>query len=98
MIASRADAPLPLARLRARRQVAEIRAADLRCTSDEAAALLRTILGRDLATDDSADLLERTEGWIAGLHSSWRSHDPLGRALTTKRLYVAAQALAASLT
>jgi class 3 adenylate cyclase len=67
VIASRADLALPLARLRARGQVAEIRAADLRCTPDEAAALLRTMLGRDLAPDDIATLLERTEGWIAGL-------------------------------
>jgi len=67
VIASRADPPLPLARLRARGQVAEIRAADLRCTPDEAATLLRMLLGRDLAPDDIATLLERTEGWIAGL-------------------------------
>jgi len=67
VIASRADVPLPLARLRARGQVAEIRAVDLRCTSDEAAAFLRTMLGRDLAPDDIAALVERTEGWMAGL-------------------------------
>ncbi len=67
VIASRADVPLPLARLRARGQVAEIRSADLRCTPDEAAAFLRTRLGRDLAPDDLATLLERTEGWMAGL-------------------------------
>jgi len=67
VIASRADVPLPLARLRARGQVAEIRAADLRCTPDEAAVFLRTLLGHDLMPDDIATLLERTEGWMAGL-------------------------------
>ena len=67
MIASRADVPLPLARLRARGQVAEIRATDLRCTPNEAAAFLHTLLGRELAPDAIATLLERTEGWMAGL-------------------------------
>ncbi len=67
VIASRADIALPLARLRARGEVAEIRAADLRCTPDEAAAFLRRLLGRDLARGDIATLLERTEGWMAGL-------------------------------
>jgi len=67
VIASRADVPLPLARLRARGQLAEIRAADLRCTPDEATAFLRTMLGHDLAPDDIAALVERTEGWMAGL-------------------------------
>jgi LuxR family maltose regulon positive regulatory protein len=67
VIASRVDVPLPLARLRARGQVAEIRATDLRCTPDEAAAFLHTLLGRELAPDAIATLLERTEGWMAGL-------------------------------
>jgi LuxR family maltose regulon positive regulatory protein len=67
VIASRADIPLPLARLRARGEVAEIRTEDLRCTADEAAAFLHTLLGRDLAPDEIATLLERTEGWMAGL-------------------------------
>src|SRR6266545_5917398 len=67
VIASWADVPLLLACLRVRGQVVEIWSADLRCTPDEAAAFLCTLLGRDLAPDDLATLLERTEGWMAGL-------------------------------
>ncbi len=64
---TRADPPLPLARLRVRGQLAEFRAADLRFTSDEAAAFLNQVMGLDLTTDDIAALETRTEGWIAAL-------------------------------
>src|SRR5207253_1831688 len=57
----------PPGRLRARRQVVELRAADLRFTADEAAAFLREVMGLDLAPAEVAALEERTEGWIAGL-------------------------------
>jgi LuxR family maltose regulon positive regulatory protein len=67
VVASRADPPLPLARLRARGQLAELRAADLRFTPDEAAALLRTAVGSDLPEAAVAALADRTEGWVAGL-------------------------------
>jgi len=67
VIATREDPPLPLARLRARGQLTEVRAADLRFTFDEAAAFLRQVMGLDLSADAIAALEARTEGWIAGL-------------------------------
>src|SRR5207245_4177433 len=67
VIATRADPPLPLSRLRARGELVEIRAADLRFTSDEAAAYLNGTMGLDLAATDVATLEARTEGWIAAL-------------------------------
>ncbi|MEP7189372.1 MAG: helix-turn-helix transcriptional regulator, partial [Roseiflexaceae bacterium] len=67
VIGSREDPPLPLARLRARGQIAELRAADLRFTPAEAAEFLRDIMGLALDADAIATLEARTEGWIAGL-------------------------------
>lgn len=67
VIASRADPPLPLARLRGRGELLEIRAVDLRFTPDEAAAFLNEVMGLHLAAPDVAALEARTEGWIAGL-------------------------------
>ncbi len=67
VIGSRADPALPLARLRARGELVEIRAADLRFTSDEAAAYLNEVMGLALTVDDVAALEGRTEGWIAAL-------------------------------
>ena len=67
VIATRADPALPLARLRARGELVEIRAADLRFTPDEAAAYLNEVMGLDLAARDVAALEGRTEGWIAAL-------------------------------
>jgi LuxR family maltose regulon positive regulatory protein len=67
VLASRADPPLPLARLRARGQLAEVRERDLRFTEEEAAALLRQTAGLDLPADSVAALAARTEGWVAGL-------------------------------
>jgi LuxR family maltose regulon positive regulatory protein len=69
VLTGRADPPLPLARLRARGQLAEVRAAELRFTTEEAAALLREAVGPDLALPDAsvAALATRTEGWAAGL-------------------------------
>jgi LuxR family maltose regulon positive regulatory protein len=67
VIAGRADPALPLARLRARGELVEIRAADLRFTSDEAAAYLNETMRLDLAARDIAALEGRTEGWIAAL-------------------------------
>jgi LuxR family maltose regulon positive regulatory protein len=66
-VASRSDPPLPLARLRARGQLVEVRAAELRFTQEEAAALLREAVGHDLPDDAVAALAARTEGWAAGL-------------------------------
>ncbi len=67
VIASRSDPPLPLARLRVRSELTELRAADLRFTPDEAAAFLNEVMGLDLSAGDVAALEARTEGWIAGL-------------------------------
>jgi LuxR family transcriptional regulator, maltose regulon positive regulatory protein len=67
VLTSRADPPLPLARLRARGQLAELRERDLRFTPQEAAALLRTTVGPELPAAAVAVLAARTEGWVAGL-------------------------------
>ena len=70
VLASRADPPLALARLRARGQLAELRAADLRFTADEAAGLLAQVgAGPEAGLPDTAvaALTGRTEGWAAGL-------------------------------
>ena len=67
VIASRADPALPLARLRARGELAEIRAAELRFTPDEAAVYLNGLMGLQLTAQDVAVLEARTEGWIAAL-------------------------------
>lgn len=67
IIATRSDPPLPLARLRARDQMVEIRADDLRFTAQEAAAFLNQVMGLALSPVDIVTLETRTEGWIAGL-------------------------------
>jgi LuxR family transcriptional regulator, maltose regulon positive regulatory protein len=67
VILTRADSPLPLARLRARDAVTELHASDLRFTPDEAAAFLNQVMGLSLTATDLAALEERTEGWVAGL-------------------------------
>jgi LuxR family maltose regulon positive regulatory protein len=67
VLAGRADPPLPLARLRARGALTELRAADLRFNLDEAAAVLRSAAGPQLSDDAVRALLARTEGWAAGL-------------------------------
>jgi LuxR family maltose regulon positive regulatory protein len=67
VIATRADPAFPLARLRGRAELAEIRAADLRFTPDEALAYLNEVMGLNLTASDVAALEERTEGWIAAL-------------------------------
>jgi LuxR family transcriptional regulator, maltose regulon positive regulatory protein len=66
-IASRSDPPLPVARLRASGQLAELRAADLRFTPQEAAAFLREVWKLDLPPEAVAALEARTEGWAVGL-------------------------------
>jgi LuxR family maltose regulon positive regulatory protein len=67
VITTRADPALPLARLRARGELVEIRAADLRFTPEEAAAYLKEVMGLELVARDVAALEARTEGWIAAL-------------------------------
>ncbi|HWM98979.1 MAG TPA: AAA family ATPase, partial [Streptosporangiaceae bacterium] len=67
VLASRADPPLALARMRARGQLTELRDAELRFTADEAAVFLRETAGADLPDAAVAALIARTEGWAAGL-------------------------------
>jgi LuxR family maltose regulon positive regulatory protein len=67
VITTREDPHLPLARLRARDQLTELRAADLRFTPAEAADFLNQVMGLNLSVEDIAALETRTEGWIAGL-------------------------------
>ncbi len=67
VIATREDPPLPLARLRARGQMTELRAGDLRFTVCEAAAFLTQVMGLSLTEADVARLSDRAEGWITGL-------------------------------
>ncbi|MBP1609046.1 MAG: ATP-dependent transcriptional regulator [Acidobacteria bacterium] len=67
VILTRADPPLPLSRLRARGQLTEIRAADLRFTVEEATAFLNQVMRLALSIDQVGALERRTEGWIVGL-------------------------------
>jgi LuxR family transcriptional regulator, maltose regulon positive regulatory protein len=68
LIATRVDPPLPLARMRAKGELAELRVAEFQFTGEEAAALLNGAMGLQLATADVERLAERTEGWAAGLY------------------------------
>jgi LuxR family maltose regulon positive regulatory protein len=67
VIATRWDPPLPLARLRARGELTELRAADLRFSAAESATLVSGVAGTELDDDLTAAVWERTEGWAAGL-------------------------------
>jgi LuxR family maltose regulon positive regulatory protein len=67
VIATRADPPLPLARLRGRGHLNEVYQADLRFTTGEAHAFLKDLMALDLSASDVDALARRTEGWIAGL-------------------------------
>jgi LuxR family transcriptional regulator, maltose regulon positive regulatory protein len=67
VISSRSDPRLPLARLRARGQLVELRAADLRFTPEESAAFLQEVWKLDLPVQTIAALETRTEGWVVGL-------------------------------
>jgi LuxR family maltose regulon positive regulatory protein len=68
VIASRTEPPLPLARLRARGLLAEVREPELRFGETDAAKLLRAASGVALIDSEAATLVARTEGWVAGLH------------------------------
>lgn len=67
VIATRADPPLPVARLRGRGQMTELHAVDLRFTPDEVRAFLNEVMGLTLSAGQVVALERRTEGWIAGL-------------------------------
>ena len=82
VLISRTDPPLPLARLRAGRQMTEIRARDLRFTLDEVDVFLASALDEALTQDEVRTLEARTEGWIAGLQMaalSLRGHAAPGK-------------------
>lgn len=67
VIATRADPPVPLARLRARGELTELRVEDLRFTNDEAATFLREGMGIAISPEQVAMLEAKTEGWVSGL-------------------------------
>ena len=67
VIATRADPPLPLSRLRVRGRMTEVRAADLRFTEDETSTYLNDLMGLGLSHEQIEALEARTEGWVAGL-------------------------------
>lgn len=67
VLLTREDPDLPLARLRARNRLTEIRVGDLRFTTSETADFLNQVMGLSLAQSDVASLADKTEGWIAGL-------------------------------
>jgi ATP/maltotriose-dependent transcriptional regulator MalT len=82
VITTREDPALQISRLRARRQLIELRAADLRFTPSEAAEFLNQVMELHLSVEEVAALEDRTEGWIAGLQlaalSMQRHHDVAG--------------------
>lgn len=86
VIATREDPRLPLARSRARGQLTELRATDLRFTPSEAAEFLNQVMNPNISTDDIAALETRTEGWIAGLQLaalSMQGHEDAGSFITS---------------
>jgi LuxR family maltose regulon positive regulatory protein len=67
VLTTRSDPPLALSRRRGRSEMTEIRATDLRFTTDEATEFFNRVMDLDLSTEDIATLEQRTEGWIVGL-------------------------------
>ena len=76
VLATRTEPSLPVASLRAHGELLELRAADLRFTHQEADAFLNGRLGLDLTAEDVEGLVERTEGWPAGLYLAALSLQP----------------------
>jgi len=80
VITTRVDPPLPLARLRVRDNLTEIRANDLRFTADAVSVFLTQVMGLTLSAEEVTALEARTEGWIAGLQIaalSMQGHDDI---------------------
>ncbi len=94
IIATRADLPLPIARLRIRVRLTEISEFDMRFTLDEATTYMNDVMQLDLAKEDIAALENRTEGWIAGLQMTALSIQGSGdvsglvRALSGKHRFI----------
>lgn len=80
VIATRSDPPLPLARLRGRGLLTELRESDLRFSQDEAAQFINKVIGLEVSADDLSALNARTEGWIAGLQMAAVSLQSRGHA------------------
>jgi LuxR family transcriptional regulator, maltose regulon positive regulatory protein len=97
VVAGRTDPPLPLARLRVRGELTELRAAHLGFSPAEAAALVSAVAGVDLDEAATAQVWERTEGWAAGLQLAALAlrADPARRAADDRHLfdYFAAEVL-----
>ena len=95
VVSTRVDPPWPLTRFRARNQLTEIRAQDLRFSFEEAAEFLNRTMGLNLSAEDVAALEERTEGWVAGLQLaalSMQGRSDLAtfvKAFTGSHIYVA---------
>ena len=86
VIASREIPPMPLAKLRARGQLSELRVGDLRFSQHEATTFLNQVMGLNLAADQISLLEQRTEGWIAGLQLaalSIQKHDDASAFIAT---------------
>ena len=94
VITTREDPPLPLARYRARGQLTELRANDLRFSTSEAAEFLNQVMGLKIAPQEIAALESQTEGWIAGLQLaalSMQDHEDVSgfiRAFTGDHRYI----------
>jgi len=88
VIAARFDPPLPLARMRARSDLTEIRAADLRFNITEAASLVSAVSEVEVGSGAVAALVDRTEGWAVGLKVAALSFrgtpDPAARAAAAR--------------
>jgi LuxR family maltose regulon positive regulatory protein len=95
VVSTRSDPPWPLARYRARNQLIEIRAQDLRFGLAEAAEFLNHTMGLTLSIEELAALEERTEGWVAGLQLaalSMQGRSDIGafiQAFTGSHVYIA---------
>ena len=95
VLVTRGSPPLPLARLRTRGEMTEIRARDLRFTAREAAGLVRAVSAVELTEPDRTDLVRRTEGWPTGVYlaaMSLRGHPSPGdwvRQFTGENRFVA---------
>ncbi len=95
LLSTRVDPSWPLARFRVRNQLIEIRAQDLRFTSEEAATFLNKMMGLNLTPEDVAALEKRTEGWVAGLQLaalSMQGHRDISsfvKSFTGSHVYVA---------
>src|SRR5260370_24877405 len=67
ILATRADPPLPLSQLRARRQMLELRTNQLRCTTEETRAFFHELIDVQLPDETVQEVTARTEGWLVGL-------------------------------